>query len=106
LDAAGLEHRIDGLDHQWRAAQIVLAILRRGVILKMAAEHHIVDESYFTGPRVGRCRLRERGRPAEVGVKPRQVVELLDIEQFFPAARAIPEADATTALLALQLVVD
>ena len=74
VDTEIVEHGQDRLDHHGRAAKIVLAILRRGVVLEVAVQKHFVDETCRTFPIVPRLRFRQGGDPAEIVVARLQTV--------------------------------
>src|SRR5512144_2321245 len=91
VDPERREHRAHRLVHRAGPAHVVLDVLGRRVILEVVIVQHLVDEAGVPAPVVLGQRLREREVPREVRVRLRERLELVDVERFGEAPRAVPE---------------
>ena len=84
IDAHAFQHGASGLDHRLRAAEVVF---QRGgvfVLAEVLAVEHFVDETGVRGPVVLWQGFGEGDVELEVGKLPREVLEVVLIENLLP----------------------
>src|SRR5271156_4676433 len=103
-DAELSEHLRTGLDHHGWTAEIVLGGFSVRVFAKVFFEQDFVDETLMTSPAIFRKGRRQSQVKAEVGMRCRELFEIVLVEDLLPGAGTVPEAYSARCLLGLQQV--
>ena len=90
LDTQILQHVDHGRIHHRRSAQVVLAILWRGMILQVVVVQHLMDEAGIASV-VLFLRVGQRHMPFEIVILGGQLVEVVNIEHLPLRTGAVPE---------------
>ena len=86
-----VEHLEDRRIHHRRAAEVVLDVFRRRMILEIVCEDNLVDKSNITLPIVFRLWLGKSDIEFEVWKLLFNTLKMVDIEKFANAATTIPK---------------
>ena len=104
LDPKVREHLDDGVIHHGRPTDVVLAVLRRRVVLEVVVVQDLVDEASHARPIVFLEGFGKSKVPLKVFILFFNGVEVFDIERLAHAARAVPEADLAIGVNSAELI--